>query len=92
MWSTRRHNELSIGLEASHAITYGEGSGGGFTCQARAVYDLSRIKLLPTVRMGKQVRYDERALLEWIKTGRMAHGNSATEPDMPTRTWGSRRW
>jgi excisionase family DNA binding protein len=50
------------------------------------VYELSRIKLLPTVRMGRQVRYDESALLEWIKAGGMAHGDSGPEPDVPTRT------
>ena len=33
------------------------------------IYELSRIKLLPTVRIGRQVRYDENALLEWIKAG-----------------------
>ena len=50
------------------------------------VYELSRIKLLPTVRIGRQVRYDESALLEWIKAGGMAYGYSGTEPDMRTRT------
>jgi hypothetical protein len=50
------------------------------------VHELSRIKLLPTVRMGRQVRYDESTLLEWIKAGGMAHVDSGTEPDIPTRT------
>lgn len=33
------------------------------------VYEMSRENLLPTVRLGRQVRYDEDALREWIKTG-----------------------
>jgi excisionase family DNA binding protein len=32
------------------------------------VYEMSRENLLPTVRLGRQVR-DEDALREWIKTG-----------------------
>ena len=33
------------------------------------VYEMSRENLLPTVRMGRQVRYDEDALREWIRRG-----------------------
>jgi excisionase family DNA binding protein len=33
------------------------------------VYEMSRENLLPTVRMGRQVRYDEDALLNWIRAG-----------------------
>ncbi len=33
------------------------------------VYEMSRENLLPTVRLGRQVRYDEDALREWIKSG-----------------------
>jgi excisionase family DNA binding protein len=33
------------------------------------VYEMSRENLLPTVRMGRQVRYDEETLRNWIKTG-----------------------
>ena len=36
--------------------------------QAR-VYEMSRENLLPTVRLGRQVRYDEDSLREWIKAG-----------------------
>ena len=33
------------------------------------VYEMSRENLLPTVRMGRQVRYDEETLRNWIKAG-----------------------
>jgi len=33
------------------------------------VYEMSRGNLLPTVRLGRQVRYDEDALREWVKVG-----------------------
>jgi len=41
------------------------------------VYEMSRIKILPTVRMGRQVRYDEDALREWIRAGGL--GSSEAE-------------
>lgn len=49
------------------------------------VYELSRIKLLPTVRMGRQVRYDEDALREWIKTGGLACNDHRIEPEVSHR-------
>jgi excisionase family DNA binding protein len=33
------------------------------------VYEMSRENLLPTVRMGRQVRFDEEELRNWIKAG-----------------------
>ncbi len=44
------------------------------------VYEMSRIRLLPTVRMGRQVRYDESALLEWIKAGGLTPSDPGSEP------------
>jgi len=44
------------------------------------VYELSRIRLLPTVRMGRQVRYDESALIEWIKAGGLTLSDPGLEP------------
>lgn len=32
-------------------------------------YELIRLKLLPCVRLGRQVRVEEAALLEWIAQG-----------------------
>ena len=36
------------------------------------VYDLARQGLLPLVRLGRQVRFEERALREWIAGGGQA--------------------
>jgi excisionase family DNA binding protein len=33
------------------------------------VYELARIGLLPCVRLGRQVRFDESILREWIARG-----------------------
>jgi excisionase family DNA binding protein len=40
------------------------------------VYEMSRENLLPTVRMGRQVRYDEEALINWIRAGGCAQVGS----------------
>jgi len=32
-------------------------------------YELARTGVLPTVRLGRQVRVDERRLLAWIESG-----------------------
>jgi excisionase family DNA binding protein len=39
------------------------------------VYEMSRENLLPTVRMGRQVRYDEETLRNWIRDGGCALAN-----------------
>lgn len=44
------------------------------------VYELSRIKLVPTVRIGRQVRYDEGALREWINAAGSTIGNLGPKP------------
>jgi excisionase family DNA binding protein len=33
------------------------------------IYELARLKIIPSVRLGRQVRFDEAALLEWISRG-----------------------
>ena len=33
------------------------------------VYELARLKLIPSVRMGRQVRFDEAKLREWAEKG-----------------------
>ncbi len=33
------------------------------------VYELARVGLIPYVRIGRQVRFDEQALLIWITEG-----------------------
>jgi excisionase family DNA binding protein len=33
------------------------------------VYEMSRLRLLPVVRMGRQVRFEEGALQSWIAQG-----------------------
>jgi excisionase family DNA binding protein len=33
------------------------------------VYELARLGLLPVVHLGRQIRVEESALVEWIKTG-----------------------
>lgn len=33
------------------------------------VYELARIGLIPCVRMGRQIRFDEAALREWVAQG-----------------------
>lgn len=45
------------------------------------VYELARIGLIPCIHMGRQVRFDEAALKEW-----MAGGGSVEkrQPPLPT--------
>ena len=33
------------------------------------VYEMARKNLIPCVRMGRQVRFSERAIREWIEAG-----------------------
>jgi excisionase family DNA binding protein len=33
------------------------------------VYELARVGLIPSVRMGRQVRFHEAKLIEWIEQG-----------------------
>jgi excisionase family DNA binding protein len=33
------------------------------------VYELARLSLIPSVRMGRQIRFDESALREWAARG-----------------------
>lgn len=33
------------------------------------VYELARLKLIPVCRLGRQVRFDEATLVEWIRKG-----------------------
>ena len=33
------------------------------------VYECARLGLIPSVRIGRQVRFDEDALREWVKKG-----------------------
>ena len=40
----------------------------GFRTTAR-VYEAARLGLIPSVRIGRQVRFDEDALQEWAKGG-----------------------
>ena len=42
------------------------------------VYEMSRENLLPTVRMGRQVRYDEEALHNWIRAGGCSQAGNNT--------------
>ncbi|MHB1682959.1 MAG: helix-turn-helix domain-containing protein [Bacilli bacterium] len=37
-----------------------------------AVYRLARQKILPCVRIGRMIRFDEQALDEWIRNGGQA--------------------
>jgi excisionase family DNA binding protein len=39
------------------------------------VYQMSRENLLPTVRLGRQVRYDEETLRAWIRDGGSVPGD-----------------
>jgi hypothetical protein len=40
----------------------------GFKTTAR-VYEAARLGLIPCVRIGRQVRFDEESLREWVKSG-----------------------
>jgi excisionase family DNA binding protein len=41
------------------------------------LYELTRLRLIPSVRMGeKAIRFDEAALREWIQRGGVNQGNS----------------
>lgn len=39
------------------------------------VYELARLKLIPSIRIGRQVRFDEVKLREWAESG----GNCLTK-------------
>jgi excisionase family DNA binding protein len=36
------------------------------------VYDLARKKLMPVVRLGRQIKISERSLEQWIESGGMS--------------------
>jgi excisionase family DNA binding protein len=47
------------------------------------VYELARRKLLPHIRLGRQVRFSESLLLEWAHRGGTAqNGNHETAVDL----------
>lgn len=33
------------------------------------VYEMARLGIIPSVRMGRQIRFDQRALEEWVARG-----------------------
>ena len=33
------------------------------------VYEMARLRLIPCVRMGRQIRFDEKTFAEWIAKG-----------------------
>lgn len=41
------------------------------------VYELARLNLIPSVRMGRQVRFNEDALREWSARGGAVESNQA---------------
>jgi putative molybdopterin biosynthesis protein len=47
------------------------------------VYEMSRENILPTVRMGRQVRYDEETLRNWIKAGGCSQTIDINSYDQP---------
>ncbi|HXG94459.1 MAG TPA: helix-turn-helix domain-containing protein [Blastocatellia bacterium] len=55
----------------------------GFKTKAR-VYEAARLGLIPSVRIGRQVRFDEDSLRDWIRRGgsaQAANGQSAGQGD-----------
>jgi len=48
-----------------------------FKTKAR-VYEAARLGLIPSVRIGRQVRFDEDSLQDWIKKGGSAIPESRT--------------
>jgi excisionase family DNA binding protein len=50
------------------------------------VYEMARVGLLPSIRMGRQVRFDEGALKQWVERGGSADRSSLTkEPEVGGR-------
>lgn len=43
------------------------------------VYELARLNLIPCVRMGRQIRFDESKLTEWADKG----GSTLRKEEMP---------
>ncbi len=43
------------------------------------VYELARMNLIPSVRMGRQVRFNEDALREWAARGGSLEDNKTQE-------------
>ncbi len=43
------------------------------------VYELARQRLLPVVRLGRQIRVDEDELREWIKAGGQSLGGTCNQ-------------
>ena len=44
------------------------------------VYEMARTGLIPCVRMGRQIRFDEITLREWIARGGSAEKRQAAAP------------
>lgn len=49
-----------------------------FDLPLQRVYDLTRRKVIPAVRILRQYRYDPEALAEWAKRGGTAAGSDST--------------
>lgn len=43
------------------------------------VYELARQNLIPSVRLGRQIRFDENALREWAARGGTVGANTQTD-------------
>lgn len=43
------------------------------------VYEMTRLHLIPSVRMGRQIRFNEEALKNWITVGGQQDGTIAIE-------------
>lgn len=47
------------------------------------VYELARLNLIPSVRMGRQIRFDESALREWAARGGSEARKGELKDDAP---------
>ena len=48
------------------------------------VYELARRKLLPHIRMGRQVRFSENLLREWVERGGAVTNEDETDEEVIT--------
>ena len=56
-----------------------------FGVPLQRVYDLTRKRIIPAVRILRQYRYDPEALAEWAKRGGTSKSEDPTVTDAPQR-------
>ena len=65
-----------------HSLISAEQAAKLLNVSVPRVYDLARSEILPCVRLGRQLRFSEQALTDWINSGGQSlPGGWKREPD-----------